>query len=510
MRKSRPLISVSRGLLCFMVCTSCWVTGSLLASEECGPCEDGHAGRAVRQLDCVTEEQLGKILSYHNPVSDERLMREALAVAFEIAACINDFRLFPEVQENDFHCLQCRLVNFYEQISQPETQPGELHFQDLLASASLRIHYCMIDEDLPVLSCLRLMENAFKDYQSVFRAAAQIQANPEASSSTELADAMEISIKDPAPDFAQLEAFVDLSLENSLRFPRVLGRQIGAALGSVLCDAYQLYPDRRAYIADHYNLLVRFDRGNMAASGQLYRFVEQLKEFFRATPGTPSFLQLRPADWSTSPHPCSAENWVLDFPEFVVLPGYRLPRARKLELALTRLEAILAQSAEFSEQRTHVWQPFHRYGTLLFRLARSLKSASSRSQQMWETRHLLMEKARDALLLRAVEPEKYPSDPKLLQASIGQQIQIYGEELLSELQVDPLITFAKEYLEAGDALLTELQKQQLHRLLAIGYTVQKDQYKALAHLQKSNLEGAELEEIREKLWEMGVGVRSQR
>ena len=129
---------------------------------------------------------------------------------------------------------------------------------------------------------------------------------------------------------------------------------------------------------------------------------------------------------------------------------------------------------------------------------------------MWETRHLLMEKARDALLLRAVEPEQYPGDPKLLQASIGQQIQIYGEELLSELQVDPLITFAEEYLEAGDALLTELQKQQLHRLLAIGYTVQKDQYKALAHLQKSNLEGAELEEIREKLWEMGVGVRSQR
>ncbi len=70
MRTSRPLISVSRGLLCFMVCTSCWVTGPLLASEQCGPCEDGDAGRAVRPLDCVTEEQLGKVLSYHNPVSD--------------------------------------------------------------------------------------------------------------------------------------------------------------------------------------------------------------------------------------------------------------------------------------------------------------------------------------------------------------------------------------------------------------------------------------------------------
>ncbi|MDA2925433.1 hypothetical protein MYX65_12445, partial [Acidobacteria bacterium AH-259-L09] len=506
--------ALSRWLLYLMVCTSFWATGPLLASERSGPCEDGDAGRAGAQLDCVTDQQLGKILAYRNPTSDEPLMRKALAAAFDIADCINDFRLLPEAQQRkDFHCLQHRLLDFYEQISQPETQPSQLHFQDLLAWASLRIHYCMIDEDLPVSRCLTLVEKALKDYQSVFRAAAQIQTDPESSSSVELAETMGMSIKFPAPDFSRLEAFVDLSLKNSLRFPMALGRQIGTALGPVLCDAYQLYPDRRAYIAYHYNLLIRFDGGNMAASGRLYQFVEHLREFFRPAPGMPSFLQLRPANFSTSPLPCSVEDWILAFPEFVVLPGYRLPGKQKLEQALTGLEAVLAQSAEFvdplssydlAKYKTHLWKPFYRYGTLLFRLAQSLKIASSRDQQMWETRHLLMEKARDALLLRAVEPGKHPRDPKTLQASISQQIRTYGEELLSELQFDPLIDFAEEYLEAGEGLLSELQKQRLHRLLAIVYAVREKRSKALAHLQKSNLQLAELEKIREKFREVGV------
>lgn len=101
------------------------------------------------------------------------------------------------------------------------------------------------------------------------------------------------------------------------------------------------------------------------------------------------------------------------------------------------------------------------------------------------------------------------SEPGKPQASIGQQIQLYGGELLSEMQVDPLITFAEEYLEAG-ALLTELHRQQLHRLLAIGYAVRKDQYQALAHLQKSNLQREELDKVQKDLWEMDVGALSKR
>ena len=80
-------------------------------------------------------------------------------------------------------------------------------------------------------------------------------------------------------------------------------------------------------------------------------------------------------------------------------------------------------------------------------------------------------------------------------------------ELLSELQFDPLIDFAEEYLEAGEALLTELHKQRLHRLLAIGYAVRENRSKALAHLEKSDLQLAELEKIREQFREVGVGVR---
>ena len=497
-------------VVCLVSCAS-FSAVPALASAQCSSCEDDGAGRAVAQLDCVTEEQLGTILSYKHDISNERLMREALSTAYEIAQCINDVRLFPEPdQREDFHSLQRRLFDFYQEIRQSETQHGPLHFQDFLASASLRIHFCMIDKDLGIMGCLTQMEEALKDYQSVFRAAVQIKADPEDSSNLELAEAMGMDLQNPAPEVSELKAFVGLSLENSLRFPRVLGKLFGTALGPVLCDAYQLYPDQRAYVGHHYNLLIRFDVGDMAAAGPLYQFVEKLKELFRPASGLASFFELQPGDWSPSPPPCSVDDLALVFPEFVVLPGYRLPSRQKLLQALSEVEVLLAQSAEFAQRRIHLWKAFHRHGTFLFELAQSLKAASSRTQATWEIRHLLMGRARDAFLLRAVGSHQHPYDPATLQSSISQQIRIYGEELLNELQLEALIDFCEEYLEAGQILLTEVQKQRLHRLLAIAYDVLEKRSEALAHLQQSDLQLSELEAIRTKFREIGVGIRSRK
>ena len=107
-----------------------------------------------------------------HPAPNERLRRQALTIAFEVSTCVNDFRLFPTdpQQQTDYHRLQQELLDFYQQISEDPEAEG-LRFQDQLAWASLRIHYCMIDENLPLSGCMTHIEDALKVYQAAFRAA---------------------------------------------------------------------------------------------------------------------------------------------------------------------------------------------------------------------------------------------------------------------------------------------------------------------------------------------------
>ncbi|MFQ5737705.1 MAG: hypothetical protein ACE5JX_01725 [Acidobacteriota bacterium] len=499
-------------LLVWVLWTSFPGADPLFSSPPPGLCESGEARQVLVPVDCVTQGQLERILSFSPRASDARSTRQALETAARIASCINDLHRVPNEPERrkDFRCLQKKLLGFYQQVEENGSPPVVWHFADVLARASLRIHSCMLDQDLPVLRCLELMEEGFREYRSVFKSAAQIQADPEDPASAELAEEMGVSVEVPAPAFSELESFVDLALENAQRFPKLLGRQIGTALGAVLCDAYSLYLKRRPYMAYRYNLLIRFDGGNMAASARLYQFVERLKDFFRPAPGMPTFLELRPADWSTSRPPCGEEDWILDFPEFAVAPGFALPDLEGLERKLPALEDLLAQMSDLAEARTHFWKPFHSWGILLFRLAQSLKIGGSRNPRIWTLRHLLMEKARDAFLLRAVEPDLRPLVPEKLQAAISDQIQAYGSELLSDLRLNALTPFSEGYLEVGEKWLTDSQQSELHRLLAVAYAVRGDQRKALAHLGKSALRQDQLEKIRQSLREVGVGVPFER
>lgn len=473
------------GVLCLLM-GAAFSAGRGRAPERSSPCQDSDAARAAARLACVTKEQLELVLSYRHSPWDEPSMRRALAAAYQIARCINNSSLFGEGSERkDYHCLQHRLLEFYQQFDRRENQPRQLHSRDLLARASLRIHYCMIDEDSPISYCLSLIEQALQDYQTVFRSAAH-------------------NTEETIPDFSDLKAFVDLSLENALKFPMIVGKQIGAALGPVLCGAYRLYPEQHAYINHHYNLLIRFDGGNMAASGQLYQFIQDLEKVFRPEPASSSFVQPRPIDWKSLSPACGSEDWAFVSPEFILRPGYRPPSRPDFVQALHRLEGLLGKCAEFAEQGIHLWQPFYRYGDLLVRLSQSLKKTASRDEELWQTRHMLMEKARDAFLLRAVPAAKRPLDPKTLQTSIGEHIRAYGGELLSEVRLDALIGFAEEYLKAGETILGHLQKKDLHRQLAIAYFVRGDHNNAQTHREKSGLPQPELEKARQAFRKLGI------
>jgi hypothetical protein len=482
-------------------------TTAATPSQEGVSCEDTAATRAAGLLACIPEDQLQTILSYSPLVKNEVAARETLAAAAELSECVNRTESFPEhpQQREDFQCLQHRLLEFYEQARQSRAQV-EFQYQDVLASSSLRIHLCMIDDRLPISRCLKLVEEALNGYRSVFKKAA---TEFEAGVAESPGPPREVPSESILPEFSELVSFVDLALENSRRFPLLLGTQFGASLGPILCDAYRLYPEQRAYIAYHYNVLVRFDGGNMAASVQLYAFMQKLMDLFRPVAELPTFLQFHPADWSSSSPPCAEEDWVLVFPEFRLLPSLRLPDRNRLQSILRELKSLLANTAQFKDNSMHLWKPFQQYGMLLSRLAQSLKAASLRNPKIWEIRHMLMQEARDAFLLRAVAPEKHPLDPEELQASVSRQIDDYGYELLGGLRFDSLIDFAEEYLEAGRILLTDAQKQQLNRLLTIAYTAEGNDAQALVHLEQSNLQAGELVEIQRQLRELGIGVQLQ-
>ncbi len=475
--------------------------GILCAQELATPCETGNALRAGARLECVSDEQLERILSFPHPAPNQRLRRQALTIAFEVSACLNNFRLLPtdQQQQTDYHYLQQELLDFYQQVSEDPGVEG-LRFQDQLAWSSLRIHYCMIDENLPLSGCMTHIEEALKDFQAAFQSANKSRSPAPPDS----ADEFPAAGVEALPDFQHVESFVDLSLENTRRFPLALGKQVGETLGSVLCDAFDLYPERRTDIALLYNVLIRFDVGNMASSRQLYQFLEDLGEFFRPARRLPSFLYLSPADWSPSPPPCSEEDWVLVFPEFRLFPGYLLPGRARMGRSLEHLETMLVRSAEFAENPNHLWKPFHRYGMLLFRLAQSVKVAAYRDPEMWQTRHLIMGKARDALLLKGVWHARHPIDPKPIRGSVDELLHSYTGELLADLRLDTLIDFSEQSLNAGPVLLSPEQKQFLHRQLAIANSLLGERSKALSHLQESDIQQTRLREIRATLKESGV------
>ncbi len=478
--------------------------GMLLAQEQASPCETGDALRVGSQMACVSEEQLERILSFPHPAPNQRLRRQALTIAFEVSACVNDFRRFPTdpQQQTDFHCLQEALLDFYEQIHEDiETGEEGLHFQDHLAWSSLRIHYCMIDENLPLSGCMTHIEDALRDYQAAFKEA---NSNRSDTIFPDGGDSLRGAGAEALPSFEHVDSFVNLSLENTRRFPLALGKQVGETLGSVLCDAFHLYPERRTDIALLYNVLIRFDVGNMASSRQLYQFLEDLSELFRPARRLPSSLYLSPADWSPSPAPCSEEDWGLVFPEFRLLAGYVLPGPVRMGRSLDHLETMLVRTAEFAENPNHLWKPFHRYGMLLFGLAGSVKVAAYRDPQKWDTRHLIMEKARDALLLKGVWHARHPIDPKPLRASVDELLRSYTGELLSDLRLDKLIDFSEASLDVGSVLLSPEQKQFLHRQLAISNSLLREHSQTLSHLQQSDIRQTQLREILRTLREAGV------
>ncbi len=491
---------------------STWVVFCCLATTASGlgaaatACQRGDASRAVARIACANDEQLQALLSFEDPLL-EKTLRRALSVAGQMSACVNATEPPEEPSQlQDYHCLQRKLVDFYQQVSRPGTQPGELRLDDLLARAATGIRFCMLDEGSPISRCLTLVQSALQDYRFVFESARDIQTNPRDPANLELAAAMGINREAPTPDRAKLEEFVQLSLENSLRLPRLLGAVIGKALGPTLCAAYQLYPERRPQTAQEYNLLIRFDNSNLASSRQLYQFMEEVRDFLRPEPGALSFLALDPADWSGSPPPCGPQDWGLLFPEFKVRPGFRPPQSQETETDLTRLQTTLVRAAELAELRNHVWKPFHRYGNLLYELAQSLRPASQRQPDAWRTRFVLMEKARDCFLMKDVDAGKRPLDPSELLASLDRLLGAFGEEMLADARFEALTQFSEATLDIGETFLNDAQKRRLHRQLAIAYFIGQDQKRALDHLAASDLHLDDLEKISETYRSWGIGA----
>ncbi|HUG43181.1 MAG TPA: hypothetical protein VMN76_02965 [Acidobacteriota bacterium] len=514
---------------CFTLLLLIWGFPPIQAAGTSDACSDADAARVLEHLSCMTANQLQLLISYSNPGSDEHLLREALAAAATAVSCANRGGLSLDPGSlKDLQCLRSRLLDFYRKVApdrprpkeidrtkpriptpvrtQEPERPNPLRHQDLLARAATRIHFCMADTTLPIADCLHLVDEALTDYQFVFEAALGVRRSPDSTEAQELAERLGFSSDQPAPDPSHLKTFLDLALDNVLRFPLVLGKRVGAFLRPILCTADELYPEHRDYISHHYNLLVRYDDGNVASAGQIFRLLLALEEMFQPDSDVAGFLRFGLNVEEDAAPPCGPQGSAYFFPHLAVEPGFRFPHREEFQKQLDGIEDLLEKTGSYTERRDHLWQPFYGYASLLSELAARLKISASRSESAWELRHFLMLRARDAFLLRAVGPEKLPRDPRMLQAQIRRHIETYGGELFREARFDGLLEFSEGYLEGDRGLLDESERRILHRLLAVAYTLRGDDEKALSHLQKSHLGHSDLEAVVRQLKSAGIGV----
>lgn len=528
-RATRLARSWSAALSCFALLLLISGISPIQAVGASSACSDADAGRVLGRLSCLTADQLQLLISYSNPGSDEHLLREALAVAAAAAGCANRGAVSLDPGGlRDLHCLRGHLLDFYRKVApdrprpeefdrtkpriptpvrvEEEERPDPLRHQDLLARAATRIRFCMADTTSPIVDCLHLVDEALTDYQFVFEAAHIVQRAPNSPEAQELAERLGFNQDQPAPDPSHLEFFLELALDNVLRFPLVLGKRVGAYLGPVLCTADELYPEHREYISVHYNLLVRYDDGNVASAGQIFQLLLALEDMFQPDPYASGFLGYDLNVGGESTRPCESQSAGYLFPHLKVRPGFRFPSGDEFQEKLDAIEDLLQKTGSFTERRDHLWQPFYGYGSLLNELAERLKIPALRSESAMELRHLLMLRARDAFLLRTVAPEKLPRDPRILQGQIRRHIEAYGGELFHEALFDRLIEFSEGYLEGDRGLLEESERRILHRFLAVAYYLRADSEKSLSHLQKSDVGQSGLEALVRQFKSAGIGV----
>lgn len=495
-------------------------------------CDDGSASRAATTLKCASLDQLQTLLDYEKqPDEDEDAVRDLLITANQIADCLKDEQRFPVTysRQQDFLCLQQKMLAFYSRVGD-----GMLRFEDRLARASIAKRHCIFPEDYPApdgsgetQECEGLIGTALIDYHTVFAAAYQLKKEPGRYSSAYLAEKLGMDPFDPAPEYKMLQEFIDMSVRSAAGHQE-LGRQVGSALGPTLCNALELYPGHEDEVKQAYNILIRFDGGNMAGTAHLYLFEKRLGEIFR----------LEPPDWSNTIPACQPSRQELELPPIVAQSGQLIGTSAELGSRLQELSEMLETGAERLSDRSQAWKPFYRYGVFLYELASALRVPSARSSQARDSRHLLVETSCDALMngIRLSHPPTSDNDLGKIRSALTSQIREYGTHLFRALRFEDQVEFVSRYFKpkpgtdtgaeeaqgkdalTAEDLLTEAQQQQLHTLLAQAYFMQaeltRDERKkrdlnaqALKHVRKSDITIQELKELRDEMRRFGVRIR---
>lgn len=501
-------------------------------------CDSGNASTAVTRLKVNAKllDAFSSLSSATPPTS--QVMRKALenvtALAGEIDQALlqawkekhpqGGARTLPVRQDErqDFQCLQQKILEAYALAGTPF-----LHAQDRLARGLTALRFCIIHPREPrgvedSWTCPRLLPTGLSDFQHVIEAALQIQRSPGSFTSGQLAVGLGISnVYEPAPDFSYLGSFVDHAVLASTQQPstaagaaggaitprdreilEVRGNMIGASLGPVLCNAMDLYPDQRLKLERAHSILVRFDGGSLAGTGEIYQAFQSLAAHFRLTE----------EDWRAFGPPCSAatpqELPVLSVPDYSPEVSAEVFSKKELDEILPRLEQKILDGAERLRIPSNKLQPSLRYGDFLYRAAATLRSDSYRNEKTWSLRYDLVNRACGAMMKNAERFHASASQSSLLrlQTALAAQIREYGEQLLQALRFSEAVKFVSAYVDApGAEVLLGTHFQQLRMLVARGYYLSGDTARATLYITETDW--PRLEDERSRLESLGVRRR---
>ena len=410
-------------------------------------------------------------------------------------------RGFNASEKQGLLCLQDTLIKFYEKVGE-----GLLRAEDHLARASILLHHSIIfpETDFPRTPGT-LLGRALRDYESVYSAALQVLEDRGGSYATYgLAVKLGIDLNQPAPAFEHLDEFVKLAVATSIHWPDH-GSQIGTVLQQVLCAGYYLYPGRRDTIERSDQILIRLDRGDLAVSAPVFRFVGRVNKILRLS--EISFEKVG------SPCESGSPGRLLRFGEPMVeltVPDVLLERLAEAEKELSSsLSLVSERGLGYSSSSPKGWMPFESYSELLYRIAETLAPSYSADSETWELRSALRKRSCMALIrgLQSIGITIESESRERLRRILLERIDEHVGDLFARLWFKKAAEFAAHFSQQNyRKLLQESQWKRFNTLLARAYFMDCQNANALRYLRSSDTTITKLREFKTTYHESGLDV----
>ncbi|PYS51523.1 MAG: hypothetical protein DMG13_18445 [Acidobacteria bacterium] len=427
--------------LCLCGSLALLLAWSPLAMGQPGVCPVAGLLEGPNELGCISPEERAILSEFLTaPSSDEKTKRHVLEIVSRAYRCV---LAKGNVAQQSSLCFRRGLVErFYTQY-----KDSDLCLVDRFTRALVTLRY-VSDTKLPESQTFRYQEvidKALNEAKLAVGISKDIKTRPQHPRAIDLAERFCVDPENPVFSEGYFRELIDASAGLSIEYPQT-GRYIGAVLDAILQDAKTLFEEPNRTLSDG-QILIGFDRANLASTGLFYRWKLKVREI------APAPDRIRPADVAS-------------------VVG-----------ELKRLEPELERAADRLTHRSEAWKYYQDYGDLLFALAEPLKS----SEEDMEMRDRLVNASCKALW-RGIQlsADSETSDQlKSVREKLMSRVADYGSELARNLKYGRLTEFESQFVDESGRIMPHDDQCYVHAHLAQALYVRGSINESLQHLRKS-------------------------